>query len=209
MAHRAGRAALPEPGGTPVWWGETPVPLKEEIERQTGGIEALSRFYRRELSVQAGTRVQSFELAFVDVAFPAMLGLAPQAGDLAQALARPDALALTADMAQRLFGGQDVVGRTVSIALRPYRVAAVLPDRPRNSAFRFDALASTTSSAWDTRELAFREWGHHGGQLYLELAHGADLAAMGGACSRSSTPPPGAPSSSRPAASTAMPPKSA
>jgi ABC-type antimicrobial peptide transport system permease subunit len=102
--------------------------------------------------MRADATVKQLELTLVDPAFPAVLSMGALEGDLQAALSRPDALALTDETAQILFGTPHVVGRSVTIKGQNYQVAAVLRKQPVNSSVQFQALAGLNSGAWPETE---------------------------------------------------------
>ncbi|HEY9104293.1 ABC transporter permease [Chitinimonas sp.] len=162
---------------TPRWQASIPMPFKAEADKASTYFSDVSIFYVRNYSLRVGNKVQSYRTAFVDPALANMLSMRALKGDLTEALARPDNIAVSAATAESLFGKTEPVGQSVIIKGQPYRVAAVLPNRADNSTYRFEVLASSTSSAWDNREFATRHWGHHSGRIFLRLRPGADLAA--------------------------------
>ncbi|GAB3257970.1 ADOP family protein [Chitinimonas naiadis] len=163
--------------GAPYWQAQIPVPFKQEADKASTYFAGNSIFYIRGYSLRVGDKVQSYRTAFVDPGYPAMVGMVPLYGDINDALAKPDHLALSSTTAEALFGRTDVVGKSVIIRGQPYRISAVIAARASNSIFRFDVLASSASAIWDNRDFAIKGWGHHSGRLYLQLRPGADVQA--------------------------------
>lgn len=63
-------------------------------------------------------------------------------GDLAEALSKPNEIALSESEARRLFGQSNAVGDVVNTGDKAWKVAAVFADLPENTHFGFKALIS-------------------------------------------------------------------
>jgi putative ABC transport system permease protein len=141
-------------------------------------------FLSRDIDVKIGANVQSIKVAVVDPDFRHIFQPQVLAGDLAAALARPDALALTRETATKLFGGSmdpdAVVGKTVQIGGRPYLVMAVLEDQPAATTIPYESLAGTSTTIWkqEYRQLVTTNWGSSHGPVYIKLGTGADPQAV-------------------------------
>jgi putative ABC transport system permease protein len=137
-----------------------------------------SAFHRREINVKIGSQVQSIVMAAVDPDFRTIFQPKVLAGDLAAALARPDALALSRETAVKLFGSggspEAAVGKTVQVSGRPYQVMAVLEDQPAATTLPYEALVSTRTTIWNEeyRNLVTTNWGSSHGAVYLKLQPG-------------------------------------
>lgn len=131
-------------------------------------------------SVVVENVVHELELHMVGPSFPAMFGITPVAGSLDAVLGASDALALTEESAQRLFGGADALGKIVRIGEAPYRVLAVVPTPPATSTTPYAALAGFNSSilAEKARDKLLNHWGQLNGKVYLKLAPGVNPAAV-------------------------------
>jgi predicted permease len=103
-------------------------------------------------------------------------------GTIRDLFAGPGVMVLSESAAQRMFGGEDPLGRTVTLdKTYEFRVAGVMRDIPRNSTIRFDV--------WVPFELAPRlynrpqylsTWTNMAFQTYVETAPGTDIAALNG-----------------------------
>ncbi|UCE41456.1 MAG: ABC transporter permease [Candidatus Aminicenantes bacterium] len=86
------------------------------------------------------------------------------AGNPDRALAEPNCLLLSKNMAEKYFGRENPVGKTLLVGKKNYQITGVLENIPGNSHFRFDFLASF-SSLVDLygRERAYRwnSWSYH------------------------------------------------
>jgi len=139
-----------------------------------------SGFISRSIDVKIGSHVQTIKVAVVDPDFRRIFQPKVLAGDLAAALARPDALALTRETATKLFGGQDALGKTVEVGGRPYAVLAVLEDQPAATTLPYESLAGSTTTIWkqEYRQLVTTNWGSSHGPVYIKLGPGANPQAV-------------------------------
>jgi putative ABC transport system permease protein len=148
-----------------------------------------SAFIRRDIDVKAAgaratNQVQTIKLAVVDPDFRNIFQPRVLAGDLAAALARPDALALSRETAVKLFGSEPgpnaAVGKTVQVGGRPYQIMAVLEDQPAATTLPYEALAGTATSIWNQeyRQLVTTNWGSSHGPVYIKLQSGAQAQTV-------------------------------
>jgi putative ABC transport system permease protein len=85
-------------------------------------------------------------------------------------LNEPNTIVLTRSVAGKYFGNEDPVGQSLVTGDRTFRVTGVIADVPRNSHFRFDALASRASLPEQ-----IGSWGNFGVFTYLLLPEGTDI----------------------------------
>jgi putative ABC transport system permease protein len=88
-------------------------------------------------------------------------------------LNEPNTIVLTNSIAGKYFGNDDPVGQSLVSGDRTFRVTGVIADVPRNSHFRFDALASRTSLPDQ-----IGNWGNFGVFTYLLLPEGTDFREL-------------------------------
>ena len=203
------------PGGiTTEWLGDIPaVPLHAALRAEGAPVEAMSRLLYTQLlsratdehGVQRSTR---FVIGLADADIQALFGLRPLAGDLQAALSSPEAVALTASAAERLFGTTQALGRTFTISLPPapdgsapaqqatLTVKAVLPAPNLNTSLIFDALTGFQAPAAKTYLKMSDHWSLGNGRLFARLKPGATVAQVGALAQRllaMQPPPPGLP----------------
>lgn len=166
-------------GASGRWSEGTSLPARDAVVASGAPLLA-STFIKSDIDVRSvvngSAQVQTIELTVVDPDFRRIFNPAVVAGDLAAALARPDALALTRESATRLFGNAGAVGKTVQVAGQPYRVTAVLEDQPAATTLPYAALAGIKTAIWkpEYRELVTTNWGSSHGPVYVKLPPGAD-----------------------------------
>jgi len=165
------------------WGNATSLPARDAAIASGVPLQA-STFLQREIHVKTGNQVQSITMAAVDPDFRTIFQPRVLAGDLAAALARPDALALSRETAVKLFGSEGApeasIGKTVQVSGRPYQVMAVLEDQPAATTLPYEALAGTRTSIWsdEYRQLVTTNWGSSHGPVYLKLQPGAQAQAV-------------------------------
>jgi putative ABC transport system permease protein len=99
-------------------------------------------------------------------------------GNRSTVLQKPNNILLTASAAQKIFGQEDPIGKTVTGYLRDtlnFTVTGILEDVPQNSQFQFDALFSFSSII---KPNMMDNWGGNWLNTYLELAPNTNIAAF-------------------------------
>ncbi len=104
-------------------------------------------------------------------------------GNPMTALSRPGTVVLTQSEARRLFGREDVVGRTLTMVSRgistDYLVTGIARDLPRNSHVRFNIVARIDIPTFFRETPDFMTaWGWQSGWYYFTLRPGSDPTAI-------------------------------
>ena len=201
-------------GGTTEWFPTVPaVPLYAGLRANGAPIEAMTRVLYTQLPAQASDaqgvqRSNRLVIALADADAQALFGLRPLAGDVQAALASPEAVALSADAAERLFGTTQALGRTFTISLPPapdgsapamqvtLAVKAVLPTPNLNGSLTFDILTGFHSPAGKTYLKLADQWTSSNGKLFARLRPGAQagqLTALAQRLLEAQPTPPGLP----------------
>jgi putative ABC transport system permease protein len=162
-----------------AWDSAATMPARDAVLASGQPVLATAFLYRTP-SVRVGDRVSGIGIAVVDPDFEKMFAPRVLAGDLHAALTRPDALALTADTALKMFGRIDVVGQTLQGDHQAYAVAAVLANPPAATTMPFEALAGTGNAILPAGIAAFSadNWSFAPGRIYVKLLPGADPGAV-------------------------------
>lgn len=157
------------------WNDSASLPARDAVVA-SGAPVLTSAFIERSIDVRVGSQVQTISLTVVDPDFRRIFQPTVLAGDLAASLARPDTLALTRETATKLFGGIDVIGKTVQVAGQPYRIMALLEDQPAATTLPYASLAGSRTTIWNDeyRQLVTTNWGSSHGGVYVKLLPGAD-----------------------------------
>lgn len=100
-------------------------------------------------------------------------------GELEEALAQPNTMVMTRKKAEKLFPGENPVGRIVYIndnTQRPYTIGGVLEDLPTTGFFQFDFLWSLTSREfWDGEQAS---WESQNYQVFVKVNPGTDIEQL-------------------------------
>lgn len=174
-------------GGTTEWFPEVPtVPLAAALRDTGAPLGTMTRVLYTGLPARAvdahgqphGTHLF---ILLADADVQALFGLQPMAGDLAAALASPEAVALTAQAAEKLFGTVQAVGRSFNIAFSAdpeghtptqqvtLTVRAVLPTPNPNGPLNYDAIAGFQAPAAKAYLARSDNWYQSSGRLYARL----------------------------------------
>lgn len=142
--------------------------------------------------VQDATRIMSFGtptitynntvfkddgFALIDPNFFSIFTFPMIKGDAKTALAQPDAVVITQEIAEKYFGNAEPIGKIIGINTdtnRVYKVTGVIKNMPANSHFHFPILGSLTSWA-DAKSDTWMGGNYH---TYLLLKPGTDLKKM-------------------------------
>ncbi|HEX2393981.1 MAG TPA: ABC transporter permease [Bacteroidales bacterium] len=94
-------------------------------------------------------------------------------GEVQTALEEPNKIILTKKTAAKYFGNTDPIGKSIQSSEKTFEVTAVIEDVPRNSHFRFDAIAARNNLP---KEIG--SWGNFGVFTYLLFPENTDVKAF-------------------------------
>lgn len=122
-------------------WAVTPIPLAPALKSDFPEIADVSR-YRSFSALIENNNVRFNERgAFVDPSFLTMFSFPLLNGDAITALTDPYSIVITETMADKYFGDNNPLGKTIKIDnVNDYKITGVLKSNPGNSHFRFNFL---------------------------------------------------------------------
>jgi putative ABC transport system permease protein len=117
------------------------------------------------------------QVFFVDTTFLDIFDFKLIKGDRKTALLKPHSVLLTEETAQKMFGSQDPVGKTIthySGDTTTWSVTGIIANPPKNSQLQFDGLFAfnTIYQKW------MNNWGGNWLDTYFEFAPGTDIKAF-------------------------------
>ncbi len=102
-------------------------------------------------------------------------------GDRRTALKEPNSMVITEDLANRIFGTVDVMGRYLQFSFMeaPFKITGILKNHPNNSSFNFTSLISEATSG-NNEEInnEMQEWASTGFTVYALLRPQANPNAV-------------------------------
>ncbi|HMQ89955.1 MAG TPA: ABC transporter permease [Flavilitoribacter sp.] len=155
-----------------------PVPLRTALKSEFPEVDEVTRFYSGGYTLKKGEEVvREQHFLFVDEHFFDVFSADWIAGDPKTALAAPDGIVLTENTAQRYFGDETPMGKTI---LRndgkPFQVTGVVRDYPAQSHLHFDFLASLRLiSVIEQRK---EQWGSAACYTYFTIRPDANAGAL-------------------------------
>ncbi|GAB2790319.1 ABC transporter permease [Rhabdobacter roseus] len=150
-------------------WPSTPKPLGPALQKEYPEVAQTSRYSANNGSLlTVGDKKIRANSAFVDSTFLSMFTFPLLSGDAATALGQPGSIVITQQLAQKLFGNAEALGRTIRIdSSENALVTGVLADLPANSRFDFEYLSPWSylqKLGWDDGY-----WGNNSVRTYVEL----------------------------------------
>lgn len=130
----ATRAAM-VPNTAPIEWTFAYRDVAAWLEPAMPGVEAAARIRGQRAVLRRGEIRAEESLASADPGFFRVMPLPVVAGDLAQALDRPDGIILTRELARKYFGRDAPLGEKIDFDQQVMEVVAVIEDLPANTRF--------------------------------------------------------------------------
>ena len=126
-------------------YGVVPATLGLEVKKDIPGIEKSARLMRTSSPVKKGVDIFASQISFVDPEFLDIFSFAIIQGDQ-KSIANQGNVLVSKTMANKLFGSEYPIGKTISIVNDrnkefAYTISAVFEDCPENSSFRIDILS--------------------------------------------------------------------
>lgn len=156
--------------------------MAEESKRKIAGVENMTRMQRtgRANLVNPENPVPFQEtVTMADEHFLQVFDFPLVAGDPKTALKEPNTMVINEDLAIRLFGKTDVLGKSIawSHVEAPMKITGILKNHPRNSSFDFNSLTSeATNYNFDffKNRIMTSDWLSANFSVYTLLKPGAD-----------------------------------
>jgi len=114
-------------------------------------------------------------LLFVDSTFFDIFSFELIRGNPSTALVEPYSLVLTESLAEKYFGNEDPMGKSIRLNDKTnFTVTGIVEDPPANSHFQFEVLASFVTQIKTNGKEAYEHWGSLSMYTYVLLAKDAD-----------------------------------
>ena len=157
----------------------TPAPLASAMEEAFPEVLKAAKVESERAVMEYGDhRFTEDRIYYVDPAFLEIFDFPLVAGDPKTALSEPNCLLVSRDMAEKYFGRENPVSRTIRVDSRDYRITGILENIPGNTHFRFDFLASFSSLVdiyGKDRIYRWNTWNYH---TYVLLHEQADTVSL-------------------------------
>ena len=167
--------------GSFFWGGRSfdiavaPAPMAQVLKDEFPEVENAVRFRQRGIYVfrYGDNTFKEMRVSYVDPSFFDVFSIPLLKGNPDTALVDPNTLILSRNTAQKYFGDEDPVGKTLRLNEETdYMVTGVFEEIPGNSHFHFDVFVSMDSLAESKNKI----WMSQNFQTYILLHEGADPA---------------------------------
>lgn len=165
--------------GKTMAWRTTPALMGAAIKQDYPEVEDVVRVqeYAANFLLTVGDKHFSLHGEFADPGFFSLFSFPLLAGNAATALNKPNDIVLTQQLAIKLFGREDVVGKTVRIDSADYfTVSAVMRDLTSNTRFNFEYVLPWIYAVH--KNMVDSNWSNNNVLTYILLKPGASQAAF-------------------------------
>ncbi len=166
-------------GGQISTFKSTPPPLGKTLRSEMPEITRTARMtYNSQFLLNNGDKSLYENGMYTDADLFRMMEFKAIAGNPAQALENSTSLVISATAAKKIFGTENVLGKTLRINNKhAMQVGAVIEDIPLNSSVKFDVAIPFSIYELDNPNAA-SEWGNNFLQTWIELKPGTNLQAF-------------------------------
>ncbi len=156
-----------------------PAPIGSGIERAVPGISNFTRIYNRHYSL--GHENHSYDLrgAIVDSSFLDIFSFALVKGDRNSALSEVNSIILTEDVADRIFGNENPVGKIVTVdGTNNLMITGIVAQIPSNSSLQFEFLVPI--SLMEANGYDMSNWGDSRFRTFIQITDELSLSEISG-----------------------------
>ena len=159
-----------------------PIAMGEEIKDNYSDVAAKTMWYQFSSDIRKEGESFTESIHMVDPAFLDMFTFEVEDGTLSDALSSPSDIVISRSMAEKYFGDQPAIGKTLSLGLTAepelFEVKAVVHDPPANSTHRFDFLISSLKAGDILPEEMLSSWHLVNSESYVMLSPGAEPESL-------------------------------
>jgi putative ABC transport system permease protein len=155
----------------------SPAALFESVKTDFPEVEFASRVnYFNEKNLRYGEKLINIQGIDADPDFLRMFSFALKEGDSRTALNQPNAIVVTEDLAQRLFGQEEALYKVIKIGQdRDAIITGVLKDVPYHSHLQFSFI---TPYSYLEKVIGPASWGNIGQYTYIKIHEGTSHALL-------------------------------
>lgn len=162
--------------------------MAQEAKTKIAGVENTTKMVRtgRANLVDPANPVPFQEtVTMADENFLTIFDFPLLAGDRATALKEPNSIVISEDLAKRLFGKTDVLGKTIqwSHLPAPSKITGIMKNQQRNSSFDFNSLTSEATNynfEFYKNSIMISDWLSNNFAVYTLLKPGVDPKTVAG-----------------------------
>jgi putative ABC transport system permease protein len=118
----------------------TPAPVAPLIKSQVPEVTDFARFWPETLTLKFGEKNFSLHSGIIDPSFLKIFSFPLVKGDQETCLTNPTSILLTEESAEKIFGNEDPLGKTLLFEGKDVAVTGIIADIPRNSHLQFACL---------------------------------------------------------------------
>jgi len=162
--------------------GTCPASLPEVAVREIPGLEAATRLDSRGVVVKSGENVFNEQIHFVDENFLELFQFPLVAGQAR--LSDRNALLISEEMAQKFFGEESPVGKTLSLYAdleaqrKTMTISGVFKNTPKNSSIQFQFLTHLENQLEGDKPIRYDSWKWFVDAGFIKLSNPADAPAV-------------------------------
>ncbi|HEX3944002.1 MAG TPA: FtsX-like permease family protein, partial [Rhizomicrobium sp.] len=157
----------------------TPFPVTAALAAHIPEIQAQTHLVPERMTAKVGDRQFSEFVDVVDPDFFKIIQLPLVEGNPAMVFAQPESAVLSQSEAQKYFGSEDPVGKTITMDdAHPLTVTGVMRDLPHNTQLVADMVVPNTSKAEHLPQSEKETWLNIDGEAFVRLAPGASPAQV-------------------------------
>ncbi|MFL5788253.1 MAG: ABC transporter permease, partial [Flavisolibacter sp.] len=159
-----------------------PMPLGPAMKADFSDVENYVRFKETwgESFVKLDNKISREEISFADPSFFSVFSFKLKEGNNSHVLKEPNNIILTESTAQKLFGKEDAVGKTIQIKIfdkfEPFVVTGISENIPSNSSIQYKILANFKYlEISQSQKDKLNNWHQISIQTFVELKAGSTL----------------------------------
>jgi putative ABC transport system permease protein len=156
-----------------------PGPLSDVLKKDIPEVKYVATLISGSNIMTVGDNVFKEKGYYVNPDFLKMFSFPLLKGDTASALSMVDGIVISEKLAEKYFGDEQVIGKTIIINNKdPFVVRAVVREIPANSSLQFDWLIPLdyyrSKNGW------LKSWGNYSAAMYVMLNQGTSLNNVNG-----------------------------
>ncbi|MEH6656820.1 ABC transporter permease [Leeuwenhoekiella marinoflava] len=156
------------------------VPFAPALRDEIPGVAKITRYNNKGVLVISGNKELRMSAAYIDPDFFSMFSFPVIKGKEQQPTADKSTVSITEYAANRIFGTEDALGKTISVITEGveqlFTVSAIIEDFPDQSSMKFDlALDFSNQAPFSYAEIK-DDWSKENHEVYVQLEQGVTAA---------------------------------